>query len=218
LGNEAVDLSRSGALRMLARRMERLWRTQRPDAYLPLIAQLTEIVCRERGLTRKQLEPLPAITAQEIREYGRSGLIRFESHGVSHAAVSAMTPEEIAAEMKRSRDRVTELSGQPCRHFCYPFGSPESIGRVAPAIARQFYDSAATMSLGGVDRADPWLLPRIPLYEQNSSARAKLKIALKCCRVAQALVPAASRPAGTPVGWAPKRVPMGRGCPPGPAD
>jgi len=181
LENEAIDLSSSGARRMLALRMETLWRTQPPDAYLPLIARLTEIVCRERGLTRKQLEPSPAITAPEIREYGRSGLIRFESHGVSHAAVSAMTPDEIAAEMKTSRDRVTELSGHRCRHFCYPFGSPESIGRVAPAIARRFYDSAATMSLGGVDRADPWLLPRIPLYEEDSTARARLKIAVKCC-------------------------------------
>jgi peptidoglycan/xylan/chitin deacetylase (PgdA/CDA1 family) len=183
LGNETLDLSGSGAIRRLSARMEILWRTQPLDSYVPLIMQLIDAVCCERGLTRKQLEPPAPITAPEIRELCGGGLIRFESHGVSHAAVSAMTPEEIAAEMKNSQDRVAELSGQPCRHFCYPFGSPESIGRIAPAIARQFYDSAVTMSLGDVDRADPWLLPRIPLYAENSSTLARLKIALKCCRL-----------------------------------
>jgi hypothetical protein len=53
-----------------------------------------------------------------------------------------------------------------------------SIGTAASAIARRFYDSAVTMSLGSVDRADPWLLPRIPLYAENSAVRARLKIAL----------------------------------------
>jgi peptidoglycan/xylan/chitin deacetylase (PgdA/CDA1 family) len=182
LGNETVDLSSSRAVRRLSRRIENLMRTQRLDAYLPLIMSLADIVCRKRGLTRKQLEPPAAITAPEIRELGRSGLIRFESHGVSHAALSTMTPEEIAAEMKSSRDRVAELSGRPCRHFCYPFGSPASIGSAAPVIARQFYDSAVTMSLGCVDRADSWLLPRIPLYAENSSVRAKWKIALTAVR------------------------------------
>ncbi|HXB70792.1 MAG TPA: polysaccharide deacetylase family protein [Candidatus Acidoferrales bacterium] len=183
LGNETVDLSDGRAKQRLSRRMEVSLHTQPLDSYLPLIMQLTDMVCCQRGLTRKQLEPPAAIAAAEIRDICRGGLIRFESHGVSHAAVSAMTPEEIAAEMKNSQDRVAELSGQPCRHFCYPFGSPESIGRIAPAIARQFYDSAVTMSLGDVDRADPWLLPRIPLYAENSSTRARLKIVLKCCRL-----------------------------------
>ena len=109
LGDETVDLSRSGAIPALARRMEILWRTQRPESYLPLLGQLIDAVCLDHGVTKDQLEPLPAITAQEIRKLGQSGLIRFESHGVAHTAVSAMTPEEIAAEMKSSRDRVAEL-------------------------------------------------------------------------------------------------------------
>ena len=178
LGNETVDLSGNGAIGRLSGRMETLFRTRRPDSYLPPMMHLADMVCGERGLTRKQLEPPAAITATEIRELAGSGLIRFESHGVSHAALSAMTPEEIAAEMKTSRDRVAELTGQPCRHFCYPYGSPKSIGPAASAIARRFYDSAVTMRLGGVDGADPWLLPRIPLYAENSCVRARWKIAL----------------------------------------
>lgn len=47
-------------------------------------------------------------------------------------------------------------------------------------LAQRFYDSAVTMSLGSVDRADPWLLPRIPLYSKNSVLFARMKILLKC--------------------------------------
>jgi len=36
------------------------------------------------------------------------------------------------------------------------------------------------MSLGCVDSANPWLLPRIPLYPQNSRKFVQLKVLLKC--------------------------------------
>jgi len=36
------------------------------------------------------------------------------------------------------------------------------------------------MNLGHVDHANPWLLPRIPLYPKNSILFARLKILLKC--------------------------------------
>jgi peptidoglycan/xylan/chitin deacetylase (PgdA/CDA1 family) len=175
---QIIDLSPKGALAGLSRRMEREWRTQRPESYMPLLERLIEVASAEGGLTREQLQPAAAITPAEIRALGRNDLIRFESHGISHTAVSSMSPEGIAVEMQASRDRVAELSGHPCRHFCYPFGSPESIGPIAPVIARRFYDSATTMSLGSVDRGSLWLLPRIPLYPENSRIVAECKVVL----------------------------------------
>ncbi len=82
--------------------------------------------------------------------------------------------------MKHSRDLVTEHTGRPCRHLAYPFGNWQSIGARAAATAERFYDSAVTMNLGHVDYANPWLLPRIPLYPKNSILFARLKILLKC--------------------------------------
>jgi hypothetical protein len=81
--------------------------------------------------------------------------------------------------MKHSRDLVTEHTGRRCRHLAYPFGSWQSIGVRVAAAAERFYDSAATMSLGSVDFANPWVLPRIPLYPENSTLFARLKILLK---------------------------------------
>jgi hypothetical protein len=94
--------------------------------------------------------------------------------------MSSLADEELVFELKQSRDRISEHTGRPCRHLAYPFGSPQSIGSRAPAMAQQFYDSAVTMDLGHVDFADPWLLPRLPLYPENSKRFAQLKILLKC--------------------------------------
>jgi len=64
--------------------------------------------------------------------------------------------------------------------LAYPFGSRQSIGARAAAEAARFYDSATTMNLGRVDSANPWLLPRIPLYPENSTLFARVKILIKC--------------------------------------
>jgi peptidoglycan/xylan/chitin deacetylase (PgdA/CDA1 family) len=180
LTSGVIDLSRTRAIDGLSRKMEQLWYSQRLESYLPLMAELVAIVSRERGVTRKAIQPAPPITWREVADISRNDLIRFESHGVSHAAMSTLTEQELVFEMKHSRDLVTEHTGRPCRHLAYPFGNWQSIGAGAAAMAERFYDSAVTMNLGHVDSANPWLLPRIPLYPKNSILFARLKILLKC--------------------------------------
>jgi peptidoglycan/xylan/chitin deacetylase (PgdA/CDA1 family) len=177
-----VDLSNPVELDAFSKKVQAMWRRERPDAYLPLTTELVEIISRETGMSADELQtaddaPIPWA---EVARLSRDELIRFESHSVSHTAMSVLTEEELVFEMGRSQKIVEEHTGRPCRHFCYPFGSPESIGALAPAVARRFYDSATTMSLGLVDGADPWLLPRIPLYPTNSVLFARMKVLLKC--------------------------------------
>jgi peptidoglycan/xylan/chitin deacetylase (PgdA/CDA1 family) len=176
-----VDLSNPVELEALSKKVQTMWRRERPEAYLPLTMELAEIVSRETGKTMDELQsPDAPVPWDEVARLSRDELIRFESHSVSHAAMSALTEEELVLEMRNSQETIEEHTGRPCRHFCYPFGGPESIGALAPAVARRFYDSATTMSLGGVDGADPWLLPRIPLYPTNSVLFARMKVLLKC--------------------------------------
>jgi peptidoglycan/xylan/chitin deacetylase (PgdA/CDA1 family) len=181
LKSGVVDLSPPGSVEEMSRKMELQWHSQRLESYLPLTTELLEIVLREGGLTRSAIQPAPPITWPEVTELSTNDLICFESHGVSHAAMSSLTGEEVVFEMKRSRDTVTEHTGRECRHLAYPFGNWQSIGARAVATAERFYDSAVTMSMGHVDFANPWLLPRIPLYPENSTLFARLKILLKCC-------------------------------------
>jgi peptidoglycan/xylan/chitin deacetylase (PgdA/CDA1 family) len=179
LKSGVVDLSPPGSVEEMSKKMELQWHSQRLESYLPLTMELLEIVLREGGLTKSAIRPAPPITWAEVTELSKNDLIRFESHGVSHVAMSSLTGEEVAFEMKRSRDTVTEHAGRECRHLAYPFGNWRSIGARAVATAARFYDSAVTMSLGHVDFAHPWLLPRIPLYPENSTLLARLKILLK---------------------------------------
>ena len=175
-----VDLSRPGAIDALSARIERAWYCQRPEAYLPLTLELAEAVARETTLHRRELQGPAPISWTEVEELSHDELIGFESHGVTHTAMSALSEEQIDFEMSISKDIVSEHTGRPCRHFCYPFGSPLSIGGIAPKVAQRYYDSAATMTLGPVAHADALLLPRIPLYPKNSLLIAWLKVLLKC--------------------------------------
>lgn len=180
VGDRTLDLSRAGAVRSLGLEMERLWRTRPRCEYWPLLMRLVEAVERDTGMSRSAFHPPESISWSEVRELSKNPLISFESHGTMHVAVSSMSESELRREMRLSRELIEEHTGRACAHFCYPFGSSDSIGPIAPRVARQYYESAVTMELGGVDGADRWLLPRIPLYEKNSAAVAMAKVGLKC--------------------------------------
>jgi len=183
LKSGVIDLSGPSAVDELTKTMELLWHSERLKSYFPMTMELADLVVREMGVSRDAISPPDPISWPEVAELARNDLIRFESHGVSHTAMSALSAEDIEFEMRRSRDLVAEHTGRPCRHFAYPFGSRQSIGMRAAAEAARFYDSAATMSLGHVDFASPWLLPRIPLYPENSTLFARVKILLKCSTI-----------------------------------
>jgi peptidoglycan/xylan/chitin deacetylase (PgdA/CDA1 family) len=180
LKSTVIDLTAPRALEELSRNMELAWHSQRLESYLPTIMELAEIVACENGTAAAAMRPGAPITWAEVESLSKNPLLRFESHGMSHAAMSSLREDELEFEMRHSRDLVTEHTGRPCRHLAYPFGNLTSIGDRAPALARRFYDSATTMALGPVDSADPWMLPRIPLYPENSALFARLKILLKC--------------------------------------
>jgi len=175
-----IDLSAPGAGDRLFRDLERRWHTQRLESYLPVLMELVDHVLHERGLTKETIRPAAPISWSEVADLSKDDLIRFESHGVTHAAMSSLTDEELALEMRLSRDLITEHTGRLCRHFAYPFGSEQSIGARSAQMAKRFYDSAVTMSLGHVDFANPWMLPRIPLYPETSQRLARLKVFLTC--------------------------------------
>lgn len=173
-----LDLSRHGAIDELSRNVEAMWYSNRLECYLPLTMDLVDAVARETGLTRDDLRSPAPISWPEVEQLSRDSLFQFESHGVTHAAMSGLNEEELAFEMRQSRDTIEEHTGRPCRHLCYPFGSQLAIGTLAPRLAPRFYHSAVTMTLGSVDHADPWLLPRIPLYPKNSLLFARFKFML----------------------------------------
>lgn len=184
LASGELDLSRPGALEEISRKIESRWYSGRQESYLPLTLELAAALSHEIGVPVTELEGPDPITWAEVENMSRDSLFQFESHGVSHGAMSSLSEDEITFEMQRSREIIEEHTGRPCRHFCYPFGTPDSIGNAkAPSLARRFYDSAVTMSRGSVDYADPWLMPRIGLYTKTSLLFARTKVFLSCTRM-----------------------------------
>jgi peptidoglycan/xylan/chitin deacetylase (PgdA/CDA1 family) len=191
------DLSTPTGVNQLEKYLESSWHIAQPERYTAQIMELARTVAQRRGIALDDLRPPAPVSWAEVASLSKDDLIHFESHGVSHVAMSAFSEEEIEAEMLLSRDTVSEHTGRPCLHLAYPFGSQRSIGTLAPRIARQFYESAVTMDLGYVDGADPWILPRLPLYPENSVPFAQMKVLAKCTALnySQAAPPAPFTPA-----------------------
>ncbi len=194
LESRSVEFPRDSAVDQLAAEMEALWHSASADRYRPLTMELVEALTRELGVSTEYLRPPKAVSWNTVEALSRNELFRFESHGVSHVALSSMDEKDLDRELRTSRDIISQHTGRPCRHFAYPFGSVQSIGPKAPVVAQRYYDSAATMCMGSVDSADLWMLPRIPLYPKNSVLAARAKILLKCSALASPRTTEAAEP------------------------
>jgi peptidoglycan/xylan/chitin deacetylase (PgdA/CDA1 family) len=186
LPSGTIEFPRTAVVDEMAAEMERLWHSASAASYLPITMELVAALREELGVSTDYLRPPKAVAWSTVEALSRNDLFRFESHGVSHVALSAMNEKELEKELRTSRDIVSQHTGRLCRHFAYPFGSVQSIGALAPVVAQRFYDSASTMCMGSVDSADLWMLPRIPLYPKNTIMAARLKVLLNCSSLAAA--------------------------------
>jgi peptidoglycan/xylan/chitin deacetylase (PgdA/CDA1 family) len=171
-----VDLASTAARQRFERRVTALMYSRPPSEYAGLIDELLRH-CVARGWLSSEGDAPPAsISWSEVTTLSAHPAIRFESHGVSHTAAAALPADRLERELRESQDRIQAHTGRPCRHFTYPFGSPESIGPVAPSLVAKYYDSATTLSRGRLRNRNLFLLPRIPLYAADSAARAQFKV------------------------------------------
>jgi peptidoglycan/xylan/chitin deacetylase (PgdA/CDA1 family) len=185
LKSRTLDFTAPDAVKKLFREMALLWHTRPRDTYASTIAEMVEALIRDYDVPRTALIPPAPLTWRELTVFSRNELIRFESHGVSHIAMSALSESDLESELQQSKKVISEHTGRECRHLAYPFGSSASIGSLSPAVAARYYESAVTMSLGSVDHVNPWLIPRIPLYPENTDKLANLKVLLTCSKAAR---------------------------------
>jgi Polysaccharide deacetylase len=171
-----LDLADAAAVRAFAKRMARVMYTRPWAEYGPLLRSLADALGASGAVTPELLTPPAAIGWDEVTRLASDPLLRFESHGVSHTAVVALAGDELTHELVVSQRAIAERTGRPCRHFCYPYGGPASIGTTAPAEVARHYRSATTMSRGRLARSDPSLLPRVPVYPHDDADLVRLKV------------------------------------------
>lgn len=113
------------------------------------------------------------LTWDQVRALGRTGLVRFGPHTVTHPILSKVSDEQRAEwEITRSRTRVEEETSASSPLFCYPNGDPGSFGaREIGILARSGFLAAVTTIHGYMcdrdfaDSAAGYALPRFPYPE-----------------------------------------------------
>jgi len=176
LAGETLDFSAPEAVQAFAKSVTKVMYTRPWAEYAPRLRALAAALV-ERGLVAPDaLAPPPAITWAEVEQLAGGGIMGFESHGISHTAVAALIEDELEHELVTSQRTISEHTGRPCRHFCYPYGGAASIGSVAPARVARHYRSATTMARGRLARHALHLLPRVPVYPHDDAAFVQLKV------------------------------------------
>lgn len=97
-----------------------------------------------------------SLTRADIVELRSAGM-NIGSHGVGHSDLTALAPEALTTELKRSRDELESICGAPVRSFAIPFGRYNRT--VLHALARSGYDTVYT-SDGGPARRGDFVQPR----------------------------------------------------------
>lgn len=98
------------------------------------------------------------MTGAELRSLRQAG-IAVGSHCRTHPRLAELSPQAQEVEIRRSRDQLQDILGEPVHDLCYPFGSfnHDSIRLAAQAG----YRSATTCLRGAATPADhPLVLPR----------------------------------------------------------
>ena len=98
---------------------------------------------------------------EQIQELAHQG-IRFGAHGMTHRALTELSPEELESELATSKREIIERTGQAARYLCYPYGrwSPA----VRAAAARHFEGACATSASVVRTGSDPYVLPRVDAH------------------------------------------------------
>jgi peptidoglycan/xylan/chitin deacetylase (PgdA/CDA1 family) len=176
LPGDTFDLTAPGAIRDFATRMSKVMYTRPWAEYGPRLRAMAAALVAQGLVEPEALAAPAAISWAEVQTLARNPLVSFESHGVSHTAVAALSPDQLERELVGSQRAIAERTGRACRHFCYPYGGPASIGNVAPLEVARHYRSATTMARGRLGRHDLARLPRVPVYPHDDGEMVRLKV------------------------------------------
>jgi peptidoglycan/xylan/chitin deacetylase (PgdA/CDA1 family) len=87
-----------------------------------------------------------ALTLEQMLEMVDHG-VSFQSHGVSHVALGALSDEQLASELRDSKTTLERWFAQPVTWFAYPFGERDP--RAPRALAGAGYEGAVSCRASG---------------------------------------------------------------------
>ena len=116
---------------------------------------------------RKSFLGRECLTWGEVRELRRQG-IRFGSHTVNHPKLYELSWNEIASELRLSKNQIEQELNEEVRSFAYPFAYPQEDRSFTQTLAGILHDhgyqSCATTVIGRVNACDDRLCSkRLPV-------------------------------------------------------
>jgi peptidoglycan/xylan/chitin deacetylase (PgdA/CDA1 family) len=136
-------------------------------------AELRAIVARlsdEAGVDGRALVEAHCLDWGELRALAAHELATLGAHSLSHRSLAQLPVEAARREIQRSRERIEQETGGPCRHFAYPYGDRSSASLREFALAKeQNFVSAVTTRPGMIfpaHAAHPMALPRLSVNGQ----------------------------------------------------
>ena len=113
------------------------------------------------------------LTWEQVREMEASGLITFGPHGAAHHILTSLTPEELVADIERSKAALALHCQSPLKVYCYPNGNYNQA--VVDAVTSAGYRAALTTEPGLVaNNRSPFNLPRIDVGQYTAKHRGLL--------------------------------------------
>jgi peptidoglycan/xylan/chitin deacetylase (PgdA/CDA1 family) len=126
---------------------------------------------------------LDGLSWRQLRRLADAGW-EVGSHTRTHPRLTLLGDEELARELRGSREACEQALERSCRSLAYPYGDFDA--RVVAAAADAGYEAAA---IEGLSRPAPLAWPRVGIYRGNSMAVVRLKVSPTLCRLRMALGP-----------------------------
>jgi peptidoglycan/xylan/chitin deacetylase (PgdA/CDA1 family) len=102
------------------------------------------------------------MTTSELLDLASSDTVTIGAHTTDHVCLSSRSAPEQQETISASKQRLERLTGQPVRHFAYPFGGPESFDEdsVEAVRAAGFDTACTTVPANARSTSDRYRLPR----------------------------------------------------------
>ncbi|OGD75059.1 MAG: hypothetical protein A2Y64_05070 [Candidatus Coatesbacteria bacterium RBG_13_66_14] len=114
----------------------------------------------------------------QAREMAVGGLVRFESHGVTHRDLTALDDAELERELRESRAAITAELGRAPEAFSYPFGRFDA--RLMAALRETGYTyGIAVTSRPGWSRRTPMAVARTGMYLTDGVGALAVRLGLR---------------------------------------
>ena len=110
---------------------------------------------------------------QQASELSRNGM-ELGSHGATHRALNFLSDSEIESELKKSRQLIYQISGQPVITLAYPFGMQNQ--KIQEMAKHHGYQVGCINLWGKSEPGNIMSMKRLPVYGTDSLASFRRKL------------------------------------------